>query len=291
MLTSYMNEQPYFVEEITKIVDKNKISQAYLIETRNCINANSIILSFAKYLYCPHHISDSNLCKNCNLCSLIDHDANGDFIQIYPEGSLIKKKQILEVKEKFMTTSLDNQTSRVYIIYEADKLNKESANALLKFLEEPEENIIAILVAENRYKVIDTIRSRCQIFSLLNQTMELEIPDIETVIKIIDCIEEKGRQAIAYLPITLENQYYNREQWISIFTSIQYIYEQAIRKKEKNSFPKELDSILIKILNQNDEQKLLFKLDVIHNKLKDLEYNLNINLMIDDFIIKFTDIK
>ena len=291
MLASYMDEQPYFVEEITRIVDKNKISQAYLIETRNCQNANSIVLSFAKYLYCPNHASESNFCTSCNLCSLIDHNANGDFIQIYPDGSFIKKKQIIDIKEKFMTKSLNNQTSRVYIIYEADKLNKESANALLKFLEEPEENIIAILVTENRYKVIDTIRSRCQIFSLLNQTMELEISDIETVNKIIDCIEQKGRQAIAYLPIALENQYYNKEQWITIFTSMQYIYEQAIRKLKKASFPEEIDFILKKILEKNSEQKLLYKLEVIHSKLQNLEYNLNTNLMLDDFIIKFTDVE
>lgn len=290
MLASYMNEQPYFVEEITRIVDKNKISQAYLIETRNCQNANSIVLSFAKYLYCPNHISKPTMCKNCNLCSLIDYNANGDFIQIYPDGSFIKKKQIMEIKEKFMTKSLDNQISRIYIIYEADKLNKESANALLKFLEEPEKNIIAILVTENRYKVIDTIRSRCQIFSLLNQTMELEISDIETFHKIIDCIEQKGRQAIAYLPIALENQYYNREQWITIFTSMQYIYEQAVRKLEKSSFPEEMDSVLAKILEKNNEQRLLHKLEIIHSKLQDLGYNLNTNLMLDDFIIKFTDI-
>lgn len=286
-----MNEQPYFVEEITKIVGRNKISQAYLIETRNCPNANSIVLSFAKYLYCPSHTSESNLCTSCNLCSLIDLNANGDFIQIYPEGSFIKKKQILEIKERFMTKSLDSQTSRVYIIYEADKLNKESANALLKFLEEPEENIIAILVTENRYKVMDTIRSRCQIFSLLNQNMELEITDIETVDKIIDCVEKKGRQAIAYLPIVLESQYYNKEQWITIFTSMLYIYEQAIRKLEEFSFPKEIESILKKILENNNEQKLLHKLEIIHSKLQDLEYNLNTNLMLDDFIIKFTNVE
>ncbi len=289
MLSSYREEQPYFVEEITKIVNKNKFSQAYLIETRNCQNANSIVLSFAKYLYCPSHTLESNLCTSCNLCSLIDHHINGDFIEIYPEGSFIKKRQILDIKEKFTTKSLDSQINRVYIIYEADKLNKESANTLLKFLEEPEENIIAILVTENRYKVIDTIRSRCQIFSLLNQTMEVEISDIELVTKIIECLEKKGRQSIAYLPITLENHYYNREQWITIFTNMQYIYEQAIRELEEFSFQETLNTILTKILEKNNEQSLLYKLEVIHNKLQELEYNLNINLMLDDFIIKFTE--
>jgi len=91
--------------------------------------------------------------------------------------------------------------------------------------------------------------------------------------------------------IVYESQYYNKEQWITIFTSMLYIYEQAIRKLEEFSFPKEIESILKKILENNNEQKLLHKLEIIHSKLQDLEYNLNTNLMLDDFIIKFTNVE
>ena len=52
---------------------------------------------------------------------------------------------------------------------EADKLNMSSANTILKFLEEPEDDIVAILVANNRYAVIETILSRCQVLSLKNK--------------------------------------------------------------------------------------------------------------------------
>ena len=50
----------------------------------------------------------------------------------------------------------------LFIIYNAEKLNTSSANTILKFLEEPEENIIAVLTTDNRYQVLDTILSRCQ---------------------------------------------------------------------------------------------------------------------------------
>ena len=70
---------------------------------------------------------------------------------------------------------------------------------------------------------------------------------------------------------------------------MQYIYEQAIRELEEFSFQETLNTILTKILEKNNEQSLLYKLEVIHNKLQELEYNLNINLMLDDFIIKFTE--
>lgn len=290
MLDSFVEEQSYFVEEIKKLVHNNKISHAYLIETRNYQDANSMVLSFAKYLYCLNHISNDGNCKECNLCSLIDQNANGDFIQIYPDGAFIKKKQILEIKEKFMTKPLSEQSKRVYIIYNADKLNKEAANSLLKFLEEPEDSIIAILVTENRYQVIDTIRSRCQIFSLINHNTEITFSDLELTHKIINCLEEKKIHSIVYLPIILENKYYNKEEWIEILTEMQYIYEQSIRKLESTSFSLEIESVIDDILKKNTEFSLLHKIEIIHNQLKNLEYNLNISLMLDNFIIKFCKI-
>ena len=290
MIDSYITEQPYFIEKVKRLVDNKKISHAYLIVTRNYQNADSLVLSFAKYLYCSSHSSNSNFCVNCNLCSLIDQDANGDFFRIFPEGSVIKKKQILDLKEKMMTKSLTEDSNRVYIIYSADKLNKEAANALLKFLEEPENQVIAVLVTDNRYKVIDTIRSRCQIFSLINKNMEISISDFERICKIIQCLEEKKVNAIAYLPIILNNEYYTKNQWMEILIEMQYIYEQALRKLENVSFLENIESILKTILDNNTEYSLLHKLEIIHNQMKNLEYNLNVNLMLDSFIIKFCDI-
>ncbi len=289
MLDSYIEEQPYFVEEIKKLVANKRISHAYLIETRNYKNADSIILSLGKFLYCSRHVKTMD-CSSCNLCTLIDNGTNADFIQIRPDGSMIKKNQILNLKEKFKTTSFEEHSSRIYIIYEAEKLNKEAANALLKFLEEPESDVIAILVTDNRYRVINTIRSRCQIFSLINKDTEIEFSNLELTSNIIDCLEKKGRQAIAYLPTLIDHQYFTREQWIQILIEIQYIYEQCLRKFEDVHYCNELESILEIILAHNSESNLLHKLEVVHNQLLRLEYNLNINLMLDDFIIKFCSI-
>lgn len=59
-----------------------------------------------------------------------------------------------------------NSGKQFYIIEYAENLNSSSANALLKFLEEPDDEIIAILVTKNINKVISTIVSRCQIVNL-----------------------------------------------------------------------------------------------------------------------------
>lgn len=59
----------------------------------------------------------------------------------------------------------------LYII-DSNKLTVKNENALLKFMEEPLKNSFIILISENRYNEIETIRNRCHIISLCKYTTE-----------------------------------------------------------------------------------------------------------------------
>ena len=282
MLDDFKTKQSLFYEEIENCVKNKKISHAYLIETNGYSESEQLIFCFIKELF-GAFIEDKE--ERENVFNLLDNNSCYDFISIEPDGAWIKKEQILDVKEKFMTTSLKNNP-RIYLIKEADKLNKVSANSLLKFLEEPEGNIIAILVTENRYKVLETIRSRCQIYSLVNTEKKEEITDIELIEKIVDCFEKKGQASIAYLPTILENDYRNKEFWITAFNKMIVLYENAVRKREKLLF-QDYGSILDLIIDYNSLQQTINKITVLFETISKLEYNLNITMMLDKFIIEF----
>ena len=61
-------------------------------------------------------------------------------------------------------------------------MNDISSNSLLKFIEEPEENIFAILVTENRFALLKTILSRCQVLKLKSNFLNKNDDDILNVI-------------------------------------------------------------------------------------------------------------
>ncbi|HAH44552.1 MAG TPA: hypothetical protein DCM07_06775, partial [Planctomycetaceae bacterium] len=61
---------------------------------------------------------------------------------------------------------------RIAIIDDADKMNAESANALLKTLEEPAANYLMILIASELDAILPTIRSRCQLIRFNPLTQE-----------------------------------------------------------------------------------------------------------------------
>jgi len=75
-------------------------------------------------------------------------------------GKEIKVDDIREFKRKLFLSSESGR--KVAIIRGAEKLNKSSQNALLKILEEPNQGLTLILVADEEKKLFPTIISRCQ---------------------------------------------------------------------------------------------------------------------------------
>ena len=282
MLDLFKDKQSLFVEEISNSIKNNKITHAYLIETNDYQESDELIIEFIKELF-KNSMSKEEYAK---IDSLIDNNTLSDFLVIEPDGSWIKKDQILNVKEKFSTTSVENRP-RIYLIKEADKLNKYAANSLLKFLEEPDGNIIAILVSNNRYRVLETLRSRCQLYSFVNKDSKVKIENMELLYNIIETIEKKKLESLAYLPTILENDLRNKNFWIENFTNMIDIYENSIKKNEKIDY-KDYGQVLDLIIANNSLQNIINKISILFTTINNLEYNLNINMMLDKFIIEFT---
>ena len=72
---------------------------------------------------------------------------------------------IRELKEAVHTMPYESQ-QKVYIIDEVHMLTKEAFNALLKTLEEPPAHVVFILATTEVDKLLDTILSRCQVFTM-----------------------------------------------------------------------------------------------------------------------------
>lgn len=84
-----------------------------------------------------------------------------------------EKKQSIAVDAMREVSQFLNLTSaiskyRVIIIDAVDDLNKNSANAILKILEEPPTNVFLFLINHNFGKVLETIKSRCKIIKINN---------------------------------------------------------------------------------------------------------------------------
>jgi DNA polymerase-3 subunit delta' len=103
----------------------------------------------------------------CSVCLLNAAGNNPDLLSIEPEegSKQIKVDQIREIRQ-FLETRSHGFGKRVIILDTAESLGISSANALLKGLEEPPQDVIFLLISDRPKAVLATISSRTQVFRL-----------------------------------------------------------------------------------------------------------------------------
>ena len=163
MFSDFSSVQAIAYRILMNGVSNNKCSHAYLINTNGYNKGFDFAKSFAKVLLCSNN---SDNCT-CNECLSVDNDVCPDLKIINCDGLWIKKEQMDDLQAEFSMKSVSSNR-KVYIINGAHNLNASASNSILKFLEEPEEGIVAILVTDNIYNVLGTIVSRCQVINLNN---------------------------------------------------------------------------------------------------------------------------
>jgi DNA polymerase III subunit delta' len=84
-----------------------------------------------------------------------------DLLEVEPEGAFTTIGQVREVVRHAASRPFEG-ARRVFVL-EADTLNVQAANALLKTLEEPEGETVFVLLAASREGVLPTILSRAQV--------------------------------------------------------------------------------------------------------------------------------
>lgn len=268
-----------YIDYIDKIIENNKVSHAYLIEINDYDTDKKYIFNFIKMILC--NISYEKLAKeNNNIINLIDNNDYPDIKVIEPEGSTIKKSQMIDLQKDYSNKSLLDG-KRIYVVKEADKLNPASANTILKFLEEPEEDIIAILLTTNRYKIIETILSRCQILTL----KENSIPVIEDdIFDLLKCVVYPGDFFIKYNGI-ITDVIPDKDIARDKLSEIENIIVSYLDKKYESI---EIDEKLVKLFKDIDDKKLLNALSIIEEEIKKLEFNVNYKLWLDSLFSKLT---
>ncbi|MFK4785806.1 ATPase [Fusobacterium sp. MFO224] len=119
-------------------------------------------LSFSKGLTCKNYKDD--FCDECESCKRINSLTHGD-LEIFED---IKIEDVRKISYRASTSSYEGG-NRIFILKDLERLNKESANALLKLIEEPGHGDYFILLMKN-LNLISTIKSRAIILKIKNRT-------------------------------------------------------------------------------------------------------------------------
>ncbi len=150
------------ISRLEKAIESNRFPHASLFYGKSGIGKRSLALVLAKYFNCttPEGYSPCNSCISCNK---IEREIHPDVVVIAPmkDKNNIVVEQIRELIKQAGYRPFEGK-KRIFIIDDAERMSRESANSLLKTLEEPPESSYIFLVTSNIGKILPTIQSRCQ---------------------------------------------------------------------------------------------------------------------------------
>ena len=173
------------IDYIRNAVTENKVSHAYILNGERGAGKKMLATLFAETLLCEKGGPDP--CNECHSCIQIDSGNHPDVIKVQHEKpSVISVDDIRKQVNDTVLIRPYQGKYKVYIINDADLMNQQAQNALLKTLEEPPKYVVFLLLTENADLLLPTITSRCVMLKLRNirETLirkylmeKLEVPD------------------------------------------------------------------------------------------------------------------
>ena len=259
------NKDDIAVKSLTNSLKNNKLSHAYLVVSEDSLYCDEFILQFVKAVFCfKNDNKDFKNCGECKNCISIEHNNYVDFYKVDAKIS-IKKEEIQSLKKEFSIKSYYGK--KIYWIKDVEKMTDQAANSLLKFLEEPEDDIIAILSCKNINAVLPTIISRCQQIKLIGKKEE-KLEEKENIAEIILEFRNKFGRKKHLANIYLLNELKNKEEILDFF--------ETVNKKIEISYTMSSSLENIKNISRVHEKVL--------QAIYDIKANVNSVLVLEKFL-------
>ena len=288
------------LSSLIKLYEKNMLSNKILLSGPKGIGKSTMAYHFINYIFSKdedysYNLNDFLINRENKSYKLIENQSHPNLFSI----DLLDEKKSIEISQiremlKYANKSSFNNKPRFVLIDNVENLNINSLNALLKIVEEPNENLFFILVHDSRKKISETLISRCVTFKL-NLTFE---SSIETTNKIL------GENVFDLLNDEIINHYITPGEIINLvnFSKNNDIDLKSNSLKElllilingnhysKDKFIKFYISNIIQIYFLALVYKKKYKHEILdfHNKFIYMNYNCNkFNLNYENLFIEF----
>ncbi len=156
---------------------RERLPHALLLIGQRGLGKFALAQAFAKALLCEQPREGGLACDRCLACNWFDQGNHPDFRLLQPQA-LVEDADAEEGKKKasqqitidqvrglddFLNVGTHRAGLKIVVVNPADAMNRSTANALLKTLEEPASGTLFLMVSNEPLRLLPTIRSRCQV--------------------------------------------------------------------------------------------------------------------------------
>lgn len=220
------------VERFRRAEQRNRLGSAYLFAGPRGVGKHRFARQLAQTLFCAERPAGHfDACGHCAACQLVVSDTHPDLLTVAkrPEKSVVELELIAGERENRFEEGLLHDlyrkpmiaNRRFAILDDADLLNQESGNALLKALEEPPPRAVMVLLGTTRERQLRTIQSRCQVipFRPLSTAEVVEVlatlPDVESSIPVDELAAASQGSVFQAITLSDPSVFEFRRDWLT----------------------------------------------------------------------------
>ncbi len=174
-------------------LNNQKLHHAWLLYGVKGIGKATEAMAMAALYLCENRTADGQACGVCHACCMLKAGSHPDFVSV---ERLEKKRDISvdQIREVLSFLSLSGMESekRVVFLDDAETMNIQAANALLKGLEEPTSGSLLLMACHDLIRLPATIRSRC----MLGHCAPLCDAHMNSVLADMDFTDDSRRLAV-----------------------------------------------------------------------------------------------
>lgn len=148
------------VKHLQSAIEGHKVSHAYIVHGEKGAGKTILAEAFATTLQCES--GGTEPCMECHSCRQALSKNQPDIIYVtHEKPNTISVEDIRTQLNGTIDIRPYSSPYKIYIVEEADKMNQQAQNALLKTIEEPPEYAVILLLVSNISSLLPTILSRC----------------------------------------------------------------------------------------------------------------------------------
>jgi len=259
-----------FFNEISNLYNEKKMPTKILLSGKKGLGKSTLAYHLINYIFSEneeyqYNVNSYIINEKNKSFKLLQNNSHPNFYLI----DLLNDKKNIDVSQiremiSYTNKSAFNNMARLILIDNIENLNKNSVNALLKIIEEPNENIFFILINNSEKKILPTLKSRCLTFKInftfdesinvSNQILNQNIFDLMSldlfnyyntpgdIINLINFSKQKkinlnDYTIVDFLNLLIENGYYKKDRYIKnlLINYIELFFlKQCIINSHKN---------------------------------------------------------
>ncbi len=257
--------QPIIYKTFVNSLDSHHLSHAYLVSGAPGTPLLEVAKCLAKSIVCDDR--DPLACNSCITCLRIDDNNYPDFVILDGESTTIKKEDVDNLESQFEKTAFESKGIMIYILHLVENMSSQVVNGILKFLEEPGQEIYAFLTTNNENNILPTIISRCQGLHLKLVNRQIVINDA-----IEQGVERKDAELLSYfyndadLILNILNDEEEKEFYDNVKESLEILLD-SLKNEGSNAIYQMETNIIPKV---KDKESARFFIDMLTQSFEDI---------------------